>query len=129
VADAERREAAKQKVEAKEKKLEADENLHLAAKTNNVRRFSSCFPASCLAAPNLKVDDLCTSEIRARIFLQPGLASWLRFKRQQAQNPYKLSILRFAAALSDFFVPWYSDGARRFCCCAPVALIPFLFKM
>lgn len=35
-ADAERREAAKRKAEAKEKKLAADEGLHMAAKTNNV---------------------------------------------------------------------------------------------
>lgn len=35
-ADAERREAAKKKAEAKEKKLAADEGLHVAAKTNNV---------------------------------------------------------------------------------------------
>ena len=42
-ADAERREAAKKKAEAKTKKLEADEKLHLAAKTNNVR----CVPVFC----------------------------------------------------------------------------------
>ena len=42
-ADAERREAAKRKADAKTKKLEADEKLHLAAKTNNVR----CVPVFC----------------------------------------------------------------------------------
>ena len=42
-ADAERREAAKKKADAKEKKLEAEERLQIAAKTNNVY-FHRPFP-------------------------------------------------------------------------------------
>ena len=41
-ADAERREAARKKAEAKERKSKADEDLHTAAKTNNVDLAKQC---------------------------------------------------------------------------------------
>lgn len=81
-ADAERREAAKRKAEAKTKKIEADEKLHLAAKTNNVR----CIPVFCCVLISVWRSRSMCAVVPVYAIYRPSWSAWY-YNVQARGNP------------------------------------------